>query len=373
MRNQIALCLMMSSLAVFAGCKSDKKSTGAADAGHDAAVADAGSQDSGGGNTADSGSDAAVAATPAPDAERGRYIVENLAACGDCHTPRDQNGPILAKAFSGVDCFLDAIPPAGNGMGCISTRNLTNDDTGLKKYTDQEIKNMFTKGKRPKGDPKGERLHPFMPYWVFGNMSDADADNVVAFLRSLPGVNHKLANQNEVPFTSPAQSTPVLDLATVPTPDKNRPNYAAAMRGRYIAANIGICYECHTTRDSMDRPIPTKAYAGGRDFPRDALGLPPSMFPSHIYSANLTSDTTGLKTWTVAQIVRALKKGIDDQSKPLCPPMPAGPMGAFGGMLATDALDVAYYLKSLPPVVNSVTMCVAGVTDADAGAADAGN
>jgi hypothetical protein len=95
----------------------------------------------------------------------------------------------------------------------------------------------------------------------------------------------------------------------------------------------------------------TKFFAGGEEF---AVGLP--VVP---VSSNLTSDVeTGLGSWTVEDIVKAIKQGTDKQGAGICPPMPAGPMGPFGDMTDEDALDVAHYIKSLPPIVNSIEdMC----------------
>jgi hypothetical protein len=92
-------------------------------------------------------------------------------------------------------------------------------------------------------------------------------------------------------------------------------------------------------------------FAGGESFD---VGLPnPSV------SANLTSDDdTGLGKWTTDQIVKALLQGLDDEDMGLCPPMPAGPMGAFGGLTQGDALDIANYIKSLPAISNQIDdMC----------------
>jgi mono/diheme cytochrome c family protein len=33
--------------------------------------------------------------------ERGRYLVESLAACGNCHTPRGPDGPQMDKYLAG--------------------------------------------------------------------------------------------------------------------------------------------------------------------------------------------------------------------------------------------------------------------------------
>jgi hypothetical protein len=159
-------------------------------------------------------------------------------------------------------------------------------------------------------------------------------------------------------------------------PSNNYAEHDAAMRGRYLAGNIGICMECHTGRDDMERPLIDKAFQGGETFGRDALGLPPG-FPDVIYSANLTPDATGIKAWSVTDIVAAIKKGKDkDQGgAPLCPPMPAGPMGAFGGMTDADATDIAHFLRSIPAGKNMIPNdCIFMPPSADdAGTEDAGN
>ena len=77
-------------------------------------------------------------------------------------------------------------------------------------------------------------------------------------------------------------------------------------------------------------------------------------------SKNLTSHaTTGLGDWTVADIVKVIKQGKAKDGKGICPPMPVGPMGAFGGLTDADATDIANYIKSLPPIDNMIVdMCV---------------
>src|SRR5262245_57155634 len=83
------------------------------------------------------GGDAAVDGNGQSKIGRGQYIMNTLAACTFCHTPLLENGSRdLDKLFSGVDCFAD-IDSANfidnhNNFGCISTRNLTPHETGLK-------------------------------------------------------------------------------------------------------------------------------------------------------------------------------------------------------------------------------------------------
>ena len=79
-------------------------------------------------------------------------------------------------------------------------------------------------------------------------------------------------------------------------------------------------------------------------------------------SKNLTSHaTSGLGSWTAANIETALKQGVAKDGTGICPPMPVGPMGAFGGLTAADTTDIANYIKSLPPIDNTIVdMCTFG-------------
>lgn len=291
----------------------------------------------------DTGEDPAVA--------RGRYLVEHVAGCGDCHTPRNPDGSFdQGNWLAGIDCFVD-IDPTNDAVGCAATPNLTNHVTGLMNRTDEQIKDMFLAGKRP----DGKFLHAFMPYWVFGNMSAGDADAIVAYLRSLPGVDHTVA-ASQPPFTNVPAAAPVVDLSTIPMPRADYPDQEAAMRGRYLAANVGPCLDCHTRTTEPGSPQPrdwSKAFQGGEAFPRDAFGLPPFL-PEVIYSANLTPHASGLEGWTVADIKRVLKEGISKDGTIVCPPMPTGPMGAFGGLTDADAEDIAHFIVSLPPAENVI-------------------
>lgn len=111
------------------------------------------------------------------DVARGKYLVESVAMCGQCHTPRDANGmldqhralqgaPVLWVAASGMDANwpLDA-PRIG----------------GTPPASDAEMVTLLTTGVWITGRPL--RL-PMMPF----RMSEGDAKAVVAYLKSMtPG------------------------------------------------------------------------------------------------------------------------------------------------------------------------------------------
>jgi mono/diheme cytochrome c family protein len=281
--------------------------------------------------------------------QRGKYLVENVIACPECHTPRLPNGQLDMSKYMAGDTTCFAGPP----NDCIYVRNLTPHATGLGNRTDEDIKKMFVEGIRPAatGDVA---LHPIMPYYVFGNMDPEDADAIVAFLKTLPPIENTIPLKGtSFNVTAPA---PAIDMAVVPTPSDDYDNPQAAMRGRYLATQVGLCVECHTPHlmagaTALDE---TKFFHGGEEFP---IPIGPMMTLT-ARSKNLTPDTTGLGTWTVEDIVKALKEGKDKMDKGLCPPMPVGPMGSYGGLTNQDARDIAHYLKSIPPATSMIMdMC----------------
>ena len=312
-----------------------------------------------------------VDAAPTP-VERGRYIMNNVAACTFCHTPLNPDGTRdNTRLFAGVDCLID-IPPCfgmagcmsppdpNDGFGCISSRNLTNDATGLKNATDMQIKDAFTNGKRT----DGKSLAPVMPYYIFHNMTDADANAIVAYLRTVPAVAHTV-QANQQPWASMNDSpTPVaspLDLAGIPMPVSSFPNQAGALRGRYLTSQIGLCLDCHTNANPnpMD-PIPldvTKYYQGGRQFTAEQLGLSTvgGAYPPVINTRNLTPDATGLMGWTALELKNAISKGKDQMGKAVCAATHGGVTATYAALAPADLDDIVSYLQSLAPKVNDTS------------------
>jgi len=251
---------------------------------------------------------------------------------------------VAGKYLAGNADFV--VLPNGQKLG---SRNLTSDATGLKTRSDAEIKNMFQNGIRPTGS---EALNPIMPYYIFHNLTDADADAIVAYLRTVPPVENDIPGRGAA-FDIPTP-VPALDYAKLPLPADAFPEKASATRGRYLALT---CVECHTKHLTGAATVldETKLFAGGEDFTpffASTLMIKP-------VSKNLTSHTTsGLGTWTTADIVKVLKQGLAKDGSGICPPMPVGPMGAFGGLTTEDATDIANYIKSLPPIANTIVdMC----------------
>lgn len=68
------------------------------------------------------------------------------------------------------------------------------------------------------------------------------------------------------------------------------------------------------------------------------------------YATNLTSDTTGIGSWTEANFVKAIQEGKHlGVGRPIAPPMP---WPAFRHATEDDLKAVFAYLKTVPPVKN---------------------
>lgn len=115
-------------------------------------------------------------------------------------------------------------------------------------------------------------------------------------------------------------------------------------RGKYLVTN-GNCTDCHTPGHFFGKPDMSK-FLGGSDvgFAIPHLGV--------FVGPNLTPDkATGLGNWTAADIVTAITTGVTPQGRKLAPVMP---YEAYKSLTKSDALAIAAYLKSLPPVSHQV-------------------
>ena len=116
--------------------------------------------------------------------ERGRYLVEGILTCGNCHSPRGPGGVIdNTKLYSGGPQTWDE--PTFTVKGA----NITPEpDSGIGKWSADDIKKALTEGVRPFGGP----LAPIMPYGFYKVFTTGDLEAVVAYLRSVPAVSSKV-------------------------------------------------------------------------------------------------------------------------------------------------------------------------------------
>jgi mono/diheme cytochrome c family protein len=261
---------------------------------------------------------------------RGQYVFALAGGCG-CHTA--EGGPVNAGGR-----------PLKTPYGTFYGTNITPDPThGIGTWTDQQIIDSIRLGTRPDGSV----LSPVMPYPAFSGMSDEDVTALVAYLRSLPAVAR--ANQPHVlslPFASVAVRVWRWLFFTPVTAPAQAPSEGVA-RGQYISEHIAHCQECHTPRTrtgTLDRSL---YLAGNQD------GVDGEVTP------NITPDTeTGIGEWSEDEIVSLLQTGFRpnfDNVQGLMALLIEGVReGGYKDMTQEDALAIARYLKSVPPLVHRI-------------------
>lgn len=272
---------------------------------------------------------AAITATASGETlrERGAYLVNTIAACGNCHTPKDASGgAIVAEELAGGVEFDDP------GIGHVVGPNITPDaETGIGTWTEAEIVTALRDGRRPDGTIIG----PPMPIPAYRRLSDRDAQAIAAYLRGVKPIRRAVARTRYDIALPPAYGPPATHAETPPQTDR-------IAYGGYLAGPVGHCVLCHTppgdaTPFDMDR-----AYAGGR-------ALPDLANPGAVtVSRNITSDPVdGIGGWTDAQIKRAIVAGVRSDGTRMTRTMPFD----WYARMAPDDLDaLVAYLRSLPPV-----------------------
>lgn len=114
------------------------------------------------------------------------------------------------------------------------------------------------------------------------------------------------------------------------------------VRGRYLVT-IMSCGDCHTPGTLYGAPDTTRRLSGSDLGWVGPWGV--------VHARNLTPDSaTGIGTWTKEQIVHALRTGNTPDGTQLAPIMP---WMNFADILdENDAMAIAAYLKSLPPITH---------------------
>lgn len=117
---------------------------------------------------------AAAAPAPAGAVERGRYLVESVGMCGQCHTPRNDHGQLqMDRWLQGGP--VPAVTPPGYAKWAYKAPRIA----GLPQHTDEQFVLLLTTGVNRDGK---EPMPPMPPF----RMTEADALAIAAYLRSLP-------------------------------------------------------------------------------------------------------------------------------------------------------------------------------------------
>lgn len=253
--------------------------------------------------------------------ERGRYLVESIGGCGNCHTPKGPQGDLPGMALAGGQVFDE--PP----FRAVAPNITPDPETGIGRWTDAQIARAIREGIRP----DGRIIGPPMPFELYRGIADDDLAAMVAYLRSVPAVRHAVpASVYRIPLP-PAYGPPV---GQVPLPANE-----LVARGAYLAGPLGHCIECHTPMTAT----------GQRDWARTGEGGQVFNGPwGSSVARNITPDRDhGIGAWTDAQIVRAVTQGVSADGRAMFPPMG---YGYYARMTPADLADLIAYLRALRPL-----------------------
>lgn len=237
---------------------------------------------------------------------------ERLAGlCADCHSSTG-NLPL----DGGKANLLAQVPMP---LGVVWPPNLTPGGP-LKNWSDGQIMRALREGI----DANGRPLFG-MPSVAFHNLSDADAEAVVAFLRSQPAVDRTVPARDLSPLAAvfvgigmapPSTQAPI--TAPIVAPPAGTAGY-----GQYIANSLG-CTDCH-----------------GLDLAGTATGLGPK-------GPNLTAIVPKMSQ---ADFLNVFHNGVDPTGRPISDVMPWKHYGA--ALTDSELSDVYTFMHGLPLITNT--------------------
>ncbi len=248
-----------------------------------------------------------IPATGGVDVKRGQRLA---AGCAGCHSSTG-NLPLDGSK----DNMLSGGPPAG----VLYAPNLTPAGP-LKDWTDGEIMRAIREGVDKNGRPL-----MIMPAPTFHAMSDQDVQDIVAYLRSQPAVDHPTPPRNMNLLAAvfigsglfPTSAQPPI-TQPVAAPQPGTPQYGAYLVG------VSGCKDCH-----------------GQNLTGGASG---GFAPSGPNIAAIVPN------WTEAQFLSTIRTGVDPNGHQLSDAMP---WKDFNKMFTDSDLSAIYqYLHDLGPATN---------------------
>jgi hypothetical protein len=265
-------------------------------------------------------------AKPAQSQISGKYLVESVAICFECHSERDFSKPGWP------------IPPGRTGSGRVMygegtpnqvvAPNISCDnETGIGAWSDEEIKRAIVGGV----GRDGRLLNPEMPSRYFNRLSASELDAIVKYLRSVPPVRNTLPKTKYVPGANPPRVG--MDLLRLTT------HSDAVNRGAYLVRLAG-CETCHTPRNE-DGFIKEMEFAGGTVFRHGNQAAA---------SSNLTPNPTGIGAFSEDQFIEIMRTGRS-HGRAINSAMP---WLFYRTMTDPDLKAIFAYLRALPPISHKI-------------------
>jgi len=110
----------------------------------------------------------------ADEVKKGQYLVNEVAKCSECHTPRDENNQLdQDRLLAGAPIWIQPVRPMPNWGEYAPAL------AGLSEFSDAQAKLVLEMGEGAGGTAIEPPMHTY-------HMNDSDAQAVIAYLRSLP-------------------------------------------------------------------------------------------------------------------------------------------------------------------------------------------
>ena len=110
--------------------------------------------------------------------DRGRYLVEEVAKCAECHTPRKPDGELDSQAWlQGAPIWIRPvadIKPWADRAPALA---------GVPSFTDEQMERVLEYGTGPNGEALRAPMHIY-------HMTRQDAKAIIGYLKSLPQPMH---------------------------------------------------------------------------------------------------------------------------------------------------------------------------------------
>jgi len=252
--------------------------------------------------------------------ERGRYLMNSIVACGNCHTPQTPEGPVPGRELTGqlvikTEAFTAYAP------------NITPDvETGIGSWSDAQIITAIRNGRRPDGTIIG----PPMPFEFYRDMSDNDVRAIVAYLRSVPAVKNTVPRSAFYIPLPESYGPPVTRVDDVSPGDPVR-------YGAYLTGALGHCWACHTPLVKGQLDFETQFGAGGQ-----VLEGPWGV----AVTANITPHEDGIRDYSDHNIMQAITRGVRPDGSSLSPPMG---YYYYRNIKQPDLAAIVAYMRTVEP------------------------
>jgi mono/diheme cytochrome c family protein len=259
--------------------------------------------------------------------EQGRYLVESVTICFECHSERDFSKPGWpippGRVGSGRILWGEASPNQ------VIAPNITPDvATGIGEWSDEEIVRAIKDGI----GKNGRLLNPEMPSRYFHSLGDDEILSIVLYLRSIPPVRNQLP---EIAKYVPGKHPPTVAM------DSIRLTKLSTMVTRVAhLVRLAGCETCHTPTNE-EGFIPGLEFAGGKVFRHGNQAAA---------SSNLTPDPSGIGYYDESlflKVIRTGRVGVRAMNS-------AMPWHFYRNLTDADLKAIFAYLQALPPVKHNV-------------------